>query len=355
MLEVTIKSRFKFSVDEKKEILSDFRLGWVSRYLSLIGRKEVLSGKAKFGIFGDGKEIPQIALSKVFREGDFRSGYYRDQTLMLAIGGLTTDQFFAQLYAHPDQQFEPNSIGRQMNAHFSSKLIDEQGNSVDHTKQKNTSSDISPTAGQMARLVGLAQASKVYRNVKELQTKEWHKFSKWGSEIAFGTIGDASTSEGVFWETINAVGVLQLPLVMSVWDDGFGISVPKKYQTTKESISEVLLGFQRNEDQPGYEILRTKAWDYPHLLATYARAEEVAREEHIPVLVHVEEVTQPLGHSTSGSHERYKSKERLDWEVEYCCLNQFRKWILAQFINFRRSSCIKSRRRSKKMEARKLW
>jgi pyruvate/2-oxoglutarate/acetoin dehydrogenase E1 component/TPP-dependent pyruvate/acetoin dehydrogenase alpha subunit len=332
MLEVTIKSRFKFSVDEKKEILSDFRLGWVSRYLSLIGRKEVLSGKAKFGIFGDGKEIPQIALSKVFREGDFRSGYYRDQTLMLAIGGLTTDQFFAQLYAHPDQQFEPNSIGRQMNAHFSSKLIDEQGNSVDHTKQKNTSSDISPTAGQMARLVGLAQASKVYRNVKELQTKEWHKFSKWGSEIAFGTIGDASTSEGVFWETINAVGVLQLPLVMSVWDDGFGISVPKKYQTTKESISEVLLGFQRNEDQPGYEILRTKAWDYPHLLATYARAEEVAREEHVPVLVHVEEVTQPLGHSTSGSHERYKSKERLDWEVEYCCLNQFRKWILAKKI-----------------------
>lgn len=332
MIEVKPKTRRKFSATEKKEILADYRLGWTSRYMSLIGRKEVLSGKAKFGIFGDGKEIPQIALSKVFREGDFRSGYYRDQTLMMAIGGVTVEQFFAQLYAHPDPDADPNSAGRQMNSHFASQLIDEEGNWLDQTKNKNTSSGISPTAGQMARLVGLAQASKMYRNVPELTGEEWAKFSNKGNEIAFGTIGDASTSEGVFWEAINAVGVLQLPMVMSVWDDGYGISVPKKYQTTKESISKILSGFQRTEEEPGFEILTAKAWDYPQLLATYEKAEEIAREQHVPVLVHVEEVTQPQGHSTSGSHERYKTKERLEWEVEYCCLNQLRKWILAKKI-----------------------
>jgi pyruvate/2-oxoglutarate/acetoin dehydrogenase E1 component/TPP-dependent pyruvate/acetoin dehydrogenase alpha subunit len=332
MIEVKPKTRTKFSASEKKEILSDYRLGWTSRFMSLIGRKEVLSGKAKFGIFGDGKEIPQIALSKVFQEGDFRSGYYRDQTLMLAIGGLTVEQFFAQLYAHPDPEADPNSSGRQMNSHFSTKLVDEEGNWLDLTKSKNTASGISPTAGQMARLTGLAQASKIYRNVPELKGEKWKKFSNKGNEIAFGTIGDASTSEGVFWETINAVGVLQLPLVMSVWDDGYGISVPKKFQTTKESISKVLSGFQRTEEEPGYEIVTVKAWDYQQLILTYEKAAEIAREQHVPVLVHVEEVTQPQGHSTSGSHERYKTKDRLEWEVEFCCLNQLRKWILAKKI-----------------------
>ncbi len=332
MIEVKPKTRNKFTAAEKKEILADYRLGWTSRYMSLIGRKEVLSGKAKFGIFGDGKEIPQIALSKVFREGDFRSGYYRDQTLMMAIGGVTVEQFFAQLYAHPDPDADPNSAGRQMNSHYATKLMEADGSWVEQTKLKNTASGISPTAGQMARLVGLAQASKMYRNIPDLKSSEWERFSKNGNEIAFGTIGDASTSEGVFWEAINAVGVLQVPMVMSVWDDGYGISVPKKYQTTKESISKVLAGFQRTEEEAGFEILTVKAWDYPQLLATYERAEEIAREEHVPVLVHVQEVTQPQGHSTSGSHERYKSKERLEWEVEYCCLAQLRKWILAKKV-----------------------
>ena len=246
--------RKTFTAAQKKEILSDYRTGWVSRYMSLIGRKEVLSGKAKFGIFGDGKEVPQIAMAKVFREGDFRSGYYRDQTFMLAIGEMTIEQFFAQLYAHADAEAEPYSAGRQMNSHFATRLVDEEGNWIDQTKSKNTASGISPTAGQMARLVGLAQASKVYRNNKALQKGEFKKFSKGGNEVAFGTIGDASTSEGVFWESMNAIGVLQLPFIMSVWDDAFGISVPKKYQTTKESISEALSGFQRNEDQHPRQI-----------------------------------------------------------------------------------------------------
>ncbi len=325
-------TRKTFTAARKKEILADYRLGWVSRYMSLVGRKEVLSGKAKFGIFGDGKEIPQIAMAKAFRNGDFRSGYYRDQTFMLAIGELTIEQFFAQLYAHPDEKADPFSAGRQMNSHFGTRLIDEEGKWIDQTKNKNTASGISPTAGQMARLVGLAQASKVYRENKALQKGEWKKFSKGGNEVAFGTIGDASTSEGVFWEAMNAIGVLQLPFVMSVWDDAFGISVPKKYQTTKESISKALAGFQRTKDEPGYEIFNVKAWDYQELISTYKEAVELARTEHIPVLVHVEEVTQPQGHSTSGSHERYKSKERLEWEVEYCCLQQLRKWILAKKI-----------------------
>lgn len=318
----------KFTAAQKKEILADFKLGWVSRHMSLIGRKEVLTGKAKFGIFGDGKEIPQIAMAKVFKKGDFRSGYYRDQTFMLAIGELTPQQLFSQLYAHADVEAEPNSAGRQMNSHFATRLIDEEGNWIDQTKSKNTAADISPTAGQMARLLGLAQASKVYRNEKALKGKEWKKFSNKGNEVAFGTIGDASTSEGVFWETINAAGVLQVPMIMSVWDDGFGISVARKYQTTKENISEVLKGFQRTKDEDGYEILRVKAWDYQALIETYQKAEEIARKEHVPVLIHVQEVTQPQGHSTSGSHERYKSEERLKWEEEYCCLEKLRQWIL---------------------------
>ncbi|OAN59751.1 transketolase [Balneola sp. EhC07] len=324
----TKKKKSTFSAAKKKEILSDYKLGWLSRHMSLIGRKEVLTGKAKFGIFGDGKEMPQIAMSKVFKNGDFRSGYYRDQTFMLAIEGVTPVQFFAQLYATPDTDLEPSSGGRQMNAHFATRLLNEDGTWKDQTKMKNTSADMSPTAGQMSRLLGLAQASKVYRNEKALKGKEWKKFSNKGNEIAFGTIGDASTSEGVFWETINAAGVLQVPMIMSVWDDGWGISVSKKYQTTKESISEVLSGFQRTKDQAGYEILTAKAWDYPGLMETYEKAEKIAREEHVPVLVHVHEVTQPQGHSTSGSHERYKDEERLKFEEEFCCLQKTKDWIL---------------------------
>lgn len=329
MAQVKQKSKKQsFSAARKKEILADYKLGWVSRHMSLVGRKEVLSGKAKFGIFGDGKEIPQIAMAKHFQEGDFRSGYYRDQTFMLAIGELEPQQFFAQLYAHPDVEADPFSAGRQMNSHFATRLIDEDGNWKEQTSSKNTASDISPTAGQMARLLGLAQASKVYKHNKELHKKEWKKFSDKGKEVAFGTIGDASTSEGVFWETINAAGVLQVPMVMSVWDDGFGISVAKKYQTTKESISKVLSGFQRDKEDDGFEILTVKAWDYEALLETYEKAAKIARDEHVPVLVHVQEVTQPQGHSTSGSHERYKSDERLKWEEEYCCLEKLKQWIL---------------------------
>lgn len=315
----------------KQTILEDYQLVFMSRETSYLGRKEVLTGKAKFGIFGDGKELPQLALAKQFRDGDFRSGYYRDQTLMMAIGQLTIQQFFAQLYAHTDVQAEPCSAGRSMNGHFGTRSLNEDGTWKDLTKQKNSSSDISPTAGQMARLLGLAQASKVYRNNKNLSG--FTKFSNGGNEVAFGTIGDASTSEGQFWEAINAIGVLQVPVVMSVWDDGQGISVPKKYQTTKESISEVLKGFQRDKGKNnGYEIFTVKAWDYPSLIETYEKAVKIAREEHCPVLVHVEEVTQPQGHSTSGSHERYKSKERLEWEAEYCCVKKFKEWILANNI-----------------------
>ncbi len=323
----TKKSSSKFTAAQKKEILADYKLGWLSRHMSLIGRKEVLTGKAKFGIFGDGKEMPQIAMAKVFKNGDFRSGYYRDQTFMLAIDGVTPVQFFAQLYATPDTELEPHSGGRQMNAHFATRLLNEDGTWKDQTKMKNTSADMSPTAGQMARLLGLAQASKVYRNEKALKGKEWSKFSNKGNEIAFGTIGDASTSEGVFWETINAAGVLQVPMVMSVWDDGWGISVAKKYQTTKESISEVLAGFQRTDEKDGFEILTVKAWDYPVLMDTYEKAEEIARKEHVPVLVHVTDVTQPQGHSTSGSHERYKNEERLQFEEDFCCLKKTGEWI----------------------------
>jgi len=317
----------EISKDElKEEILNDFRIANESRETSLLGRREVLTGKAKFGIFGDGKEIAQIALAKQFMPGDFRSGYYRDQTFMMAAGLLTIEQFFAQLYAHTSTEAEPASAGRQMNGHYATRSLNEDGSWKNIAEQKNSSADISPTAGQMPRLLGLAYASKFYRNNKQLHDRT--QFSKQGNEVAFGTIGDASTSEGLFWETVNAAGVVQVPMVLSVWDDGHGISVSKKYQTTKESISEVLSGFQRTETQAGYEIFKVRGWDYSSLILTYEKAVEIAREQHIPVLIHVEEMTQPQGHSTSGSHERYKSKDRLQWEQDFDCIRKMREWIL---------------------------
>ena len=314
----------------KNEVLADYKLACISRETSLLGRKEVLTGKAKFGIFGDGKELAQIALAKQFQDGDFRSGYYRDQTLMMAIGQLNVQQYFAGLYAHTDEDVEPMTAGRQMGGHFGTRNLDKNGEWKDLMKQKNSSSDISPTAGQMPRLLGLALASKVYKNHPTLKDLEaFKKFTNGGNEVAFGSIGDASTSEGPFWETINAAGVLQVPMVMSVWDDGYGISVTRKNQTTKDSISEALAGMQRTKDNPGYEIFVTKGWDYAHLCETYEKAVAIARKEHVPVLVHVKEVNQPQGHSTSGSHERYKSEERLKWEVEFDCINKFKEWILS--------------------------
>lgn len=314
----------------KNAILEDYRIANISRETSLLGRREVLTGKAKFGIFGDGKEIPQLAMAKFFQNGDFRSGYYRDQTFMMAIGELDVAGFFAQLYANPDIEKEPASGGRSMNGHYATRSLDEKGNWKSLKDQKNSSADISPTAGQMPRLLGLAQASKVYKHNDKLPVD--NLFSNQGREIAFGTIGDSSTSEGLFWESINAAGVLQVPIVMSVWDDGHGISVPKKYQTTKESISTVLAGFQRENGSNGWEILKSKGWDYPHLIATYEKAVKMAREEHVPVLIHVEEVTQPQGHSTSGSHERYKSAERLEWEKEFDCIAKMGEWIVEKGI-----------------------
>jgi TPP-dependent pyruvate/acetoin dehydrogenase alpha subunit len=297
--------------DFKKEVLNDYKIATTSRECSLLGRREVLTGKAKFGIFGDGKEVPQLALAKAFKNGDFRSGYYRDQTFMMAIGEMTIEQFFAGLYGHTDLTHDPMSAGRQMGGHFATHSLDENGQWKDLTQQKNSSADISPTAGQMPRLLGLAQASKIYRNVSVLPKK--NKFSENGNEIAWGTIGNASTSEGLFFETINAAGVLQVPMVMSVWDDEYGISVHAKYQTTKENISEILKGFQRDDNNNGYEIFTVLGWDYAALVSTYQRAAQIAREEHVPVLIHVKELTQPQGHSTSGSHERYKNAERLAW------------------------------------------
>ncbi len=313
----------------KQEVLEDFRIASISREASLLGRKEVLTGKAKFGIFGDGKEVAQLAMAKHFQNGDFRSGYYRDQTFMFATGNLTVRQYFAGLYADTDVEREPQSGGRQMGGHYATRNLNPDGSWKNLMEQKNSSADISPTAGQMPRLLGLAQASKVYRNHPTLKNLEdFKKFTNQGNEVAFGTIGDASTSEGGFWETLNAAGVLQVPLVMSVWDDGYGISVPKKYQTIKESISEALSGFQRTKDKPGFEIFKTKGWDYAHLCKTYKEAVEIARTEHVPVLIHVEEVNQPQGHSTSGSHERYKSSERMQWEKDFDCIAKFRQWIL---------------------------
>ena len=316
--------------DFKTEVLNDYKIAVVSRECSLLGRREVLTGKAKFGIFGDGKEVPQLALAKAFQNGDFRSGYYRDQTFMMAIGAMNIQQFFAGLYGHTDINQDPMSAGRQMGGHFATHSLDENGQWKNLTGQKNSSADISPTAGQMPRLLGLAQASKIFRNVKGLEA--FTNFSKQGNEVAWGTIGNASTSEGLFFETINAAGVLQVPMVMSVWDDEYGISVHARHQTTKENISEILAGFQRDEDKNGYEILRVKGWDYPALVETYQKASKIAREEHVPVLIHVNELTQPQGHSTSGSHERYKSKERLAWETEFDCIAQMRQWMLTSNI-----------------------
>jgi len=323
--DTTTKTEVTFE-DFRQEVIADYRLARISRELSLLGRREVLTGKAKFGIFGDGKELPQIALAKQFENGDFRSGYYRDQTLMMAIGQMTPTNFFAGLYADTNQENEPFSAGRQMGGHFSTQSLNSDGSWKRLTEQKNSSADISPTAGQMPRLLGLALASKKFRENDNLN--EFTEFSIKGNEVAFGTIGDASTSEGLFFETMNAAGVLQVPMVMSVWDDGHGISVPKRYQTTKENISELLAGFEETKDKAGFKIMKVKGWDYPGLCRTYQEAVAHARENHTPVLVHVEEVTQPQGHSTSGSHERYKSKERLEWEVEYDGVNQFRTWIL---------------------------
>jgi pyruvate/2-oxoglutarate/acetoin dehydrogenase E1 component/TPP-dependent pyruvate/acetoin dehydrogenase alpha subunit len=314
--------------DFSTELLRDYRLGILSRECSLLGRKEVLTGKAKFGIFGDGKELAQLAWARVFRDGDFRSGYYRDQTFMLAIGALTPQQFFASLYADTDVEREPSSAGRQMNGHFATRTLNADGSWKRLVDHKNVSADISPTGGQMPRLLGLAQASKVYR----AQGVD-NGFSRKGAEVAWGTIGNASASEGLFWETINAAGVLQVPMVALVWDDEYGISVHAEHQTTKQNISKILAGFQRQaatkgqSEENGYEIIVARGWNYAELIAAFEQAEKVAREEHVPVLLHVREMTQPQGHSTSGSHERYKSKERLEWEQEYDCLRQFRLFL----------------------------
>jgi len=327
-VKTSAKTSQNLSFEEfKKEILTDYYTAVLSRECSLLGRKEVLTGKAKFGIFGDGKELPQIAMAKAFKKGDWRSGYYRDQTFMMALGEFTPQQFFAGLYAHTDIKAEPFSAGRQMGGHFATHSLEEDGSWKDLTAQYNTSSDVSCTAAQMPRLVGLAYASKLYRNVPNIQ-EGYGKFTDKGNEVAWGTIGNASTSEGHFFEAINAAGVLQIPMVTSVWDDEYGISVHAKYQTTKENISEILGGFQRDEANKGLEIFRVNGWDYVKLLDTYKKAAKVSREEHVPVLIHVQELTQPQGHSSSGSHERYKSEERLEWEQKYDCNKKFREWIL---------------------------
>lgn len=325
--DVAISNSNKLSFTNfRDEVLNDYRIARISRECSLLGRREVLTGKAKFGIFGDGKEVPQLAMAKAFQKGDFRSGYYRDQTFMMALGELTAQQFFAGLYAHPSIEADPMSAGRQMGGHFATHSLDENGDWKNLTKQYNSSADISPTAGQMPRLLGLAQASKIYREVKGLEHAT--NFSTKGNEVAWGTIGNASTSEGLFFETINAAGVLQVPMVMNVWDDEYGISVHAKYQTTKESISEILKGFQRDKKNKGYEIIVVNGWDYVQLIDVYSKAAKIAREEHVPVLIHVKELTQPQGHSTSGSHERYKNSERLKWEQEFDCIVKMRSWIL---------------------------
>jgi pyruvate/2-oxoglutarate/acetoin dehydrogenase E1 component/TPP-dependent pyruvate/acetoin dehydrogenase alpha subunit len=316
--------------DFKIIVLQDYKIAVESRQASLLGRKEVLTGKAKFGIFGDGKEVPQIAMAKAFKNGDWRSGYYRDQTFAFATGITTIKEFFAQLYANSDLEAEPSSSGRQMNCHFATRSINADGSWKNLTQMKNCSADIAPTGAQMARLVGLAYASKLFRQNPNLDYLK--NFSVNGNEVAFGTIGNASTSEGVFFEAINAAGVLQIPMAVSVWDDAYGISVPAKFQTTKEDISEILKGFQRNDDQAGYEIYKVKGWDYPGLCEIYQKAIDVCRIEHVPVLIHVTELTQPQGHSTSGSHERYKDKARLEWEKEHDCITMMRKWMIDSAI-----------------------
>ncbi len=320
----------KIDQNYKKEVLADYYLANLSRNCSVIGRKEVLTGKAKFGIFGDGKEVAQIALAKTFKNGDWRSGYYRDQTWMMAVGLFSPEEFFYQLYGETNVELSPSNGGRSFNNHFGSRSINPDGTWRDLTKQPNTSADISPTAGQMPRLLGLAWASKLFRENKELH--QYATLSNEGNEVAFGSIGDASTSEGHFWETINAAGVLQVPMAISIWDDGYGISVPQKYQTTKQNISALLKGFQTDEDGQGYEIYKVKGWDYPSLVKTYEEAIGKCRKEHVPVAIHVTEVTQPQGHSTSGSHERYKSEERLNWELEFDPILKMKEWIIAEGI-----------------------
>lgn len=321
----------KLSFDDFKAlVVQDYRMAVESRFVSLLGRKEVLTGKAKFGVFGDGKELAQIAMAKVFQLGDWRSGYYRDQTFMFAAGIVSVYQFFSQLYAHPDLEADPSSAGRQMNSHFATRMLTPEGRWVDQTLMKNSASDISTTGGQMPRLLGFGLASKLYRNNPELAAMT--AFSNNGNEVAFGTVGNASTSEGVFFEAVNAAGVRQIPVVISIWDDGYGISVPNEVQTTKADISEVLKGFQRDEKGEGFEIFKVKGWDYPGLCETYERAAHISREHHIPVLIHVTEMTQPQGHSSSGSHERYKSKERLAWEQEHDCITKMRDWMIASGI-----------------------
>jgi len=341
--------------DFKQTVLNDYYLAQLSREISLLSRREVLTGKAKFGILGDGKELPQIALAKVFRKGDFRSGYYRDQTLMLALGLTTSDQLFAQLYANPNPEQEPHSAGRQMNCHFATHSLDEKGQWKNLMEQYNSSADIAPTAGQMSRGVGLALASKTYRSIPDLQSMT--QFTNNGNEVTFVTIGDASTSEAPFWESVNAVGVMQVPMLISVWDDGYGISVPQKYQTTKSSISEVLAGFERTEEKAGFDIYKVKAWDYVELCRVYEEAAEKVRTTHIPALVHVVEVTQQQGHSTSGSHERYKSKERLAWEREQDCNKKMLEWIRAEKLASEEkiAAINKKAKKTARLGLRKAW
>lgn len=317
---------------DKEEILQDYRTAYQSRQASLIGRREVMSGKAKFGIFGDGKELPQLAMARVFRKGDFRTGYYRDQTFMFATGMLTLREFFAQLYAHADVGADPASAGRQMNAHFATRTLNPDGSWKNLAGELNSAADVSPTASQMPRLVGLAYASKLYRSLEEL--KPYTQFSNDGNEVGFGTIGNASTAEGMFWETVNAIGVLRCPAILTIYDDGYGISVTNENQIAKENISELLMGFGRppGECCDGYDIYRVKGWDYLALLEVFTGAVDTAREEHMPSIIHVDELTQPQGHSTSGSHERYKSVERLDWEKKFDCVVKFRQWIIQNGI-----------------------
>ncbi len=313
------------------EILQDYRLAWLSRQASLIGKREVMSGKAKFGIFGDGKEVAQIAMAKAFQKGDFRSGYYRDQTFMFATGETSVGAFFAQLYAHADVEADPATAGRAMNAHFATRSLEPDGNWKNLTEIRNSSADISPVGSQMPRLVGLAYASRLFREIEEL--KSFKQFSNNGNEIAFGTIGNATCAEGMFWEAVNAIGVLRAPVVLSIWDDGYGISVSNEYQMVKQDMSAILEGFQREPGGcEGYDLYTVQGWDYPQLVRTYKQAAKITRQEHVPSIIHVRELTQPQGHSTSGSQERYKSKERLGWEAEFDCLKKFREWILSHEI-----------------------
>ena len=345
----TLNSKIKFN-DFKDKVLNDYKLAVLSRECSLLGRKEVLTGKAKFGVFGDGKELPQVVLNHFFKEGDFRAGYYRDQTILMGQNLLTPKQFFSALYANPDIKEEPMSGGRQMGAHFVTPSINSRGEWLDLTSQFNHSSDISPTAGQIPRSIGLALASKLYRNI---DSEIKNKFTKRGNEICWATIGNASTSQGIFFEAMNAAAVIQIPLVMSVWDDGYGISVDNKIQTVKSSISEALLGFSSKNDDKPLKIFRVNGWDYIEMVRVYSEAEKIARENHTPVLIHVDELTQPLGHSSSGSHQRYKSEERLNWEKEFDCNLKFKQWIIESKLGTQgelqeiEDSCIKIVRESK--------